>query len=49
MTITKAAELADCDLTVGSSSDDVDKTLVEAWCQFDLVSPPTAKRLKMDG
>ena len=39
----KAAEL-----TLGSSDDGFDKILFETSCQFDCVSPHTAKRPKMD-
>ena len=46
--VLNAAELADIKLTVGNSDDDIDKILFEVSCQFESVSPPIAKRSKMD-
>ena len=40
------AELADIKLTVGSCDDDIDQILFEVSCQFESVSPPTAKKVK---
>ena len=44
----KAAELADSEPAPESSDDDIDKILLQASCQFEPVSPPTAKRPKFD-
>ena len=44
----KAAELANPELTLGSSGNDIDKILVESLCQLDHCLPPTAIRPKLD-
>ena len=44
----KEAELADGELTGGSSDDEIDKILLKASRQFDPVSPPSVKRPKVD-
>ena len=41
-------ELADSELAAESSDDDIEKILLQASCQFEPVSPPTAKTPKFD-